>query len=407
MSHVHEQGAVLGAFFYGYILLQIPAGRLAEMYGGKWIVFIGIFGSAVVNLLTPILAKSVYLLIASRVVLGLVQGGIYPALFTLINTYMKPSEKSVGVGLYQGGCNLGAVAAATMTGYMSQHIGWKSSFYTIGAIGIVWTLVWFFAVDERKLVPIDAYEKSDLEVPKTNSPSLLDVPWLKILTNIPVLACICARLGAHLAYLTLLTKLPGYFNDILHIEPSMNGLLNALLYVSTCISMICGSRLSEIFIKQRWLSRTNTRKAFSGVGLTVCCVCFCIVPSCGCNSVLIMVLLVISISSYGLTAGGDMIIPAEMSRVYPSTIYSLCNMSANVAGLVTPIAIGCVLNMAEDGTGLKKQWDIVFYSVSVIVTLTAVIFVGWASAEYQDDIDVCGKSSCGKNCDEEEKDDKY
>ena len=161
-------------------------------------------------------------------------------MFTLINTYMTPSEKSVGIGLCHVGGNLGVVAAATMTGYMSQHIGWKSSFYTIGAIGIVWTLVWYFAVDERKLVPIDAHEKNGLKVSKPKSPSLLDVPWLKIFTNIPVIACIFGRFGASLAYLTLQTKLPGYLKDILHIEPSMNGLLNALLYASTCISMIFG-----------------------------------------------------------------------------------------------------------------------------------------------------------------------
>lgn len=403
------QGAILGAFFYGYIILQIPAGRMAEIFGGKWIVFIGIFGSGVINLLTPVLAKSVGLLIASRVVLGLVQGGVYPAMFTLINVLLKPEEKSIGIGLCHVGGNLGSVAAATLTGYMSQHIGWKSSFYTLGATGVVWTAVWYFVVDDVK--SLNAHVKSQSDDTKSEaenigtktidpdgekwkemkepSPSLLDVPWMKIMKNVPIVACIFGRFGASLAYLTLQTKLPGYLKDILHIEPSMNGLLNALLYASTCLSMIGGSYLSEIFIKRAWLSRTNTRKAFTGMGLLVCCISFCIVPSAGCNTILIMILLVISISSYGLTAGGDMIIPAEMSRMYPSTIYSLCNTWANVAGTVTPIAIGSVLNKATDGSGLKQQWDMVFYSVAILVTVTTFVFVVWTSAEYQDDIDCC------------------
>jgi len=35
-----EQGHILGAFFYGYILFQIPGARMAEQIGAKWLVVI-------------------------------------------------------------------------------------------------------------------------------------------------------------------------------------------------------------------------------------------------------------------------------------------------------------------------------------------------------------------------------
>lgn len=31
-----EQGHILGAFFYGYILFQIPGARMAERVGARW-----------------------------------------------------------------------------------------------------------------------------------------------------------------------------------------------------------------------------------------------------------------------------------------------------------------------------------------------------------------------------------
>ena len=31
------QGVILGMFFYGYVLTQLPGGRLAEIMGGKWL----------------------------------------------------------------------------------------------------------------------------------------------------------------------------------------------------------------------------------------------------------------------------------------------------------------------------------------------------------------------------------
>lgn len=53
-----EQGVILGAFFYGYILTQIPGGFLAEKYGGKWLFGCGTFITAVLTLLTPLAAKA-------------------------------------------------------------------------------------------------------------------------------------------------------------------------------------------------------------------------------------------------------------------------------------------------------------------------------------------------------------
>ena len=32
---------ILGAFFYGYVITQIPGGYLAEKFGGKWLFGLG------------------------------------------------------------------------------------------------------------------------------------------------------------------------------------------------------------------------------------------------------------------------------------------------------------------------------------------------------------------------------
>ena len=66
------QGHVLGAFFYGYLVSQVPAGMLAEHVGGKW-VFTGVMAlTAIPTLLTPPAAKISYkMLIVLRVLAGI------------------------------------------------------------------------------------------------------------------------------------------------------------------------------------------------------------------------------------------------------------------------------------------------------------------------------------------------
>ena len=64
-------GWVLGAFFYGYLITQIPGGWLAERYGGKMVFGIGIIGTSVLTLFTPLAAEtSVWLLVVLRVTEG-------------------------------------------------------------------------------------------------------------------------------------------------------------------------------------------------------------------------------------------------------------------------------------------------------------------------------------------------
>lgn len=66
------QGIVLGAFFYGYVLTQVPGGRLAELFGGKLVYGIGVLITAIFTLLTPIAARINFpLFIAVRVLEGM------------------------------------------------------------------------------------------------------------------------------------------------------------------------------------------------------------------------------------------------------------------------------------------------------------------------------------------------
>ena len=67
-----EQGVILGSFFWGYVLTQIPGGILSQKYGGKWPLGLGLFITAIFALLTPMAARiDKTCLIIVRVIQGL------------------------------------------------------------------------------------------------------------------------------------------------------------------------------------------------------------------------------------------------------------------------------------------------------------------------------------------------
>lgn len=52
-----ERGMILGSFFYGYITSQILGGILAPMVGAARLACLGIFFTALLTLVTPVVAN--------------------------------------------------------------------------------------------------------------------------------------------------------------------------------------------------------------------------------------------------------------------------------------------------------------------------------------------------------------
>ena len=99
-----EQGLVLGSYFWGYFITQVPGGRLSELYGGKWVfwtaTFLNIFGL----LLSPVCSYAGYqYLILMRILMGLGAGVTFPAMNVLIAAWSPIEERSSISALVYGG----------------------------------------------------------------------------------------------------------------------------------------------------------------------------------------------------------------------------------------------------------------------------------------------------------------
>lgn len=78
------QGTVLGSFFWGYTMTQFLGGYLSDKIGGDVVLPVAATFWALVTLMTPQLAylstdkySTLYIVILSRVLLGLSQGIVF------------------------------------------------------------------------------------------------------------------------------------------------------------------------------------------------------------------------------------------------------------------------------------------------------------------------------------------
>ncbi|CAG7733200.1 unnamed protein product, partial [Allacma fusca] len=220
-----EQGFILGSFFFGYVLTQLPGGILATKYGGKWPLGLGLFVTAIFAIATPIAARThTYLLVFVRVVQGLGEGLTTPAMHAILASWAPPDERSKLGSIVYAGAQFGTAATMVSSGYLIDggvFGGWPSVFYVMGVISLVWFVLWcFFMYDSPAVHPrISKEERNYIETSIGNkSTEKVATPWRSIFTSWPVWAIIIGHSGHVWGLYTLLALLPTYLKTVLQFD---------------------------------------------------------------------------------------------------------------------------------------------------------------------------------------------
>lgn len=78
-----------------------------------------------------------------RALLGIGEGGNFPAAIKTTAEWFPRRERALATGIFNSGANIGAVFAPAIIPPLALAFGWRSAFVIIGALGIVWLAVWF------------------------------------------------------------------------------------------------------------------------------------------------------------------------------------------------------------------------------------------------------------------------
>ena len=80
-----QQGLLKSSFFWGYLVLQIHGGTLAEKFGTRLVLGSALLLTSVLTVLTPVIAKwNVWALFTSRILIGIAESVTFPSLPPLV-----------------------------------------------------------------------------------------------------------------------------------------------------------------------------------------------------------------------------------------------------------------------------------------------------------------------------------
>lgn len=134
------QGIILGSFYIGYVITHVPGGVVASRYGGKYTLILGLGVSSFFTLLTPkiVMAGGSYALIASRIVIGLGEGIVFPGCAAMLACWAPIPERSKMVTLTFSGAQIGSIFGSLMSGILLDAYHWGSVFYFFGGLTVAW-----------------------------------------------------------------------------------------------------------------------------------------------------------------------------------------------------------------------------------------------------------------------------
>src|SRR6478609_7414397 len=118
------KGEAMGIFFWGYLLLQIPGGYLANRWGARKVVSVCLFlwGLCAVGCG---LSQTFQQFRLARFLLGIAESAVFPATLVLLANWFPRAERA-RANAYWSLCQPLAVAgSAPFTGWLLGLVGWK------------------------------------------------------------------------------------------------------------------------------------------------------------------------------------------------------------------------------------------------------------------------------------------
>jgi len=220
------------------------------------------------------LAGGVLMLAASRLLLGMGEGGGFPAATRTVAEWFPVQERATAMGLINAGTAVGAVAAPPLIALVLTEANWlglapwRWVFYLTGALGLLWTLWWW-----REYQPPEKYlQLSDAEREKIRqSPGAAGgagpetMPTLaSLLRHRETWAVVLAKFLSDGAWYFYLFWLPKYLFDSFQLDIKTAGGIGWIPYAASGAGCLCGGGLSSWLLGRGW-SVNGSRKAALGV----------------------------------------------------------------------------------------------------------------------------------------------
>lgn len=360
-------GFAFSAFNYSYAPFQLVGGWFADRFGARRTLTVcGITWS--LTTIATAAVRGLGSLFAVRLVLGMGEGATLPAANRALSNWTSVASRGMAVGLTHSAGRLGAGAAAPIVALLISWFSWRVSFVVLGISSAFWAAAWwwYFHEDPRQHPGISSAELVALSAADPERRiGYGPVPWRRLIPRMtPMMIGYFCQGWTGWLYVTWMPSLLSK-NYGLELKKS------SLFYAGTLLCAMIAELLGGV-VTDHLLRRTGSLQIARSLLIAASWVLAVasLLPAILVHDLLIgMMGFTLALFFLGFAISPIWTATMDIAPAYAGSASALMNAAGAVAGIISPVAFGWIL----ERTG---SWTTPF-TVSLGLLLFGAIVTFW------------------------------
>jgi ACS family hexuronate transporter-like MFS transporter len=354
------------AFLATYGLMYLGGGWLLDRIGTRHgFLIIMIFWSLACA--SHGFAGGVIALAASRLLLGVGEGGGFPAATRAVAEWFAPRERATAMGLINAGTAVGAVIAPPLIALILTYgdwlhlASWRWMFFVTGAFGLAWAAWWWASYQTPSVAP----DPLSAEIERNAAGAALSLA--ELLKKREVLGIAFAKFLSDGAWYFYLFWLPKYLFEARAFDLKQAASVGWIPYAASGVGSLCGGYLSSRLLARNFSVNAARKIALGASAALMPFVMF--VPS---AASIPMVLFIFSLAFFGQQSWSTLVMTMATDLVPRGALGKL----AGLVGLGG--ALGGIVMGQSAGWALEHGYSytpVLFTAASLHIVAFVVICV--------------------------------
>jgi len=370
-----QMGLIFSVVAWSFTLALVPAGFVADRFGSRLTYGVSLISWSAVTVCQG-LVSSFGALFGLRLAVGAMEAPAFPANSRAVTVWFPARERGMASSIYVCGQYLGTALFTGALLWLATTYDWRHIFYTTGAAGIVFGVIWLYLyrdpmncqkVSKEELQYIEeggALAKSSQQRTKFNWRQVAELFRYR-----QVWAICIGKFASTSALYFFLTWFPTYLIEERNLTIIKVGIFAVMPFIGATVGILLAGIVSDLLIR-RGYSLSFARKlplvVGSMLGMSIVLVNFTD------SNVLCIAILTLAFFAQGIASSSW----AAVSEVAPKELIGLTggvtSLAANIGGIVTPIVIGAIVQAT--GSFAMAFWFI--GAVALMGTLSYSLLLG-------------------------------
>ena len=362
-----QYGMIMSIFQASYAVGLTMFGWIIDKYGARMGFAISIIWWSV-GALSHAFAVGAKSMGLSRVILGLGEGGNFPASIKTVTNWFSSGERVFATTLFNSGANVGALVAPATIPFIAAAWGWQSAFIAAGVLGFIWVIFWLRMPKNPR---VKLAEESAALAQAEKEEVRASIPWRKLLAYRQSWSLILVRFLTDPIWWFFLFWLPDFFSKHFGYNIKESALPLIVIYALVTVLSILGGTLTKFLANRGW-SLNKVRKI--SMLVFACCVVPVVFVQYFDMWTIVAVL--------GLAGGAHQAWSASVytlgSDMFPksdvASITGLSGMAGQIGSVLFQTAVGFTLSWFAAQGNASHGYDIIFMVCGSAYLAAFVIF---------------------------------